>query len=54
MSINRWIGQKKTIHTIGYYLATKEKKIMPFAEAWMELEITIQSETRRKEEDKYI
>ena len=27
---------------------------MPFAEAWMELEIIIQSETRRKEEDKYI
>ena len=27
---------------------------MPFAEAWMELEIIVLSETSQKEEDKYI
>ena len=36
-----------------YYLAIKNKKIMPFAATWMELETLILSEGSQKEKDKY-
>ena len=36
-----------------YYSAMKKNKIMPFAATWMQLEILILSEARRKEKDKY-
>ena len=38
---------------MGYYSAIKKNKIMPFAETWMDLEITILSEVSQKEKDKY-
>ena len=41
------------IHTMGYYLAIKKNKIMPFAAPWMELETLILSEVSQKEKDKY-
>ena len=37
----------------GILLTHKKDKIMPFAAAWMELEILILSEVRQKEKDKY-
>ena len=38
---------------MGYYSATKNNKIMPFAATWMELETLILSEVSQKEKDKY-
>ena len=35
-------------HTMEYYSAIKKNKIMPFAATWMELEIIILSEVRKK------
>ena len=34
------------IYTMEYYSAIKKNKIMPFAAAWMDLEIIILSEVR--------
>ena len=36
-----------------YYSATKRKKIVPFAEMWMDLESVIHSEVRQKEKNKF-
>ena len=41
------------IYTIEYYSAIKKNEIMPFAATWMDLEITMLSEVRQKEKDKY-
>ena len=41
------------IYTMEYYSAIKKNEIMPFAAAWMELEIIILSEVSQKENDKY-
>ena len=41
------------IHTMEYYSAIKKNKIMPFAAAWMELEIVILSEVSQTEKDEY-
>ena len=40
-------------YTMDYYSVLKRNKIMPFAEAWMDLETVIQSEVSQKEENKY-
>ena len=42
-----------TIYTMEYYSAVKKNEIMPFAAAWMDLEIVILSEVSQPEEDKY-
>ena len=36
------------IYTMEYYPAIKRNKIMPFAATWMELEILILSEVRKR------
>ena len=36
------------IYTMEYYSATKKKKIMPFAETWVELETLILREVRKR------
>ena len=41
------------IYTMEYYSAIKKNEIMPFAATWMDLEITMLSEVRQKEKDKY-
>ena len=41
------------IYTMEYYSAKKKNEIMPFAATWMDLEITMLSEVRQKEKDKY-
>ena len=41
------------IYTVEYYSAIKKNKIMPFAAAWMDLEIIILSEVHQTEKDKY-
>ena len=43
------------IHTREYYSAKKKKnEMMPFATAWMQLEMIILSEVSLKEKDKYM
>ena len=39
------------IYTMEYYSAIKKNKIMPFAATWMELEILILSEVRKRKID---
>ena len=41
------------MYTMQYYSATKKNEIMPFAAAWMQLEIIILSEVSQTEKDKY-
>ena len=39
--------------TVEYFSAMKRAKITPFVATWMELEIIIQSEIRRRETNTY-
>ena len=41
------------IYTMEYYTAIKKKEILPFATAWIDLEIFILSEIRQSDKDKY-
>ena len=41
------------IYIYIYYSAIKKKEIMPFAAAWMDLEIIVLSEVNQSEKDKY-
>ena len=43
----------RDIYTMEYYLAVKEKKIFPFAAAWMDLENILLSEISQSEKDKH-
>ena len=52
-STDEWIKNMWYIHTMEYYSAIKKNEIMPFAAAWMDLEIIILSEISQKEKDKY-
>ena len=38
---------------MGYYLAIKKKKILPFAIAWVDLENIMLSKISQSEKDKY-
>ena len=51
-STEEWI-KMWYIYTMEYYLAIKKNEIMPFAAAWMDLEIIILSEVSQNEKDKY-
>ena len=50
-STDEWIRKIWYIYTLGYYLAIKKDKIMPFAAIWVELETPILSEVGQKETD---
>ena len=53
-SVDEWIKQLWGIYTMEYYLAVKkEKKILPFAIVWMDLENIMLSEISHSEKDKY-
>ena len=52
-STEEWIKKMWYIYTMEYYSVIKKNKIMPFAAAWMDLEIVILSEVSRTERDKY-
>ena len=51
-STEEWIKKMWYIHTMEYYSAIKKNEIMPFAAAWMDLEIIILSEVSQTEKDK--
>ena len=50
---DEWIKNMWYIHTMEYYTAIKNNKMMPFAATWMELETLKLSEVSQKEKDKY-
>ena len=52
-STEEWIKKMWYIFTMEYYSAIKRKKIVPFAEMWMDLDHVIQSEVSQKEKNKY-
>ena len=52
-SVDKWIKQLQDIYTMGYYLAVKKKKILPFVTAWMDLENIMLSEIGQSGKDKY-
>ena len=45
-----WIKKMRYMYTMENYSAIKKKEIMPFAAAWMGLEIIIISEVKSKKE----
>ena len=45
---DEWIKKMQYIYTMEYYSGIKKNKIMPFAITWMELEILILSEVKKR------
>ena len=52
-STEEWMKKIWYIYTMEYYSAIKKNEIIPFAAAWMDLEIVILSEVSQTEKDKY-
>ena len=52
-SVDEWVKQVWDIYTMEYYLAIKNKKILPFETVWMDLESIMLSEISQSEKDKY-
>ena len=48
-----WIKKIWYIYTMEYYSVIKSNKMMSFAEAWIDLETVILSETNQKNKNKY-
>ena len=47
-SADEWIRKMWSTYTMEYYSAMKKNKIMPFVATWMQLEILILSEVRKR------
>ena len=58
-SVDEWVKKLWYFHTVEYYWAVKKKKkkkkkeILPFATAWMDLEIVMLSEINQLVKDNY-
>ena len=39
--VNEWIKKLWYIYTMEYYTAERKKELLPFATAWMELELSL-------------
>ena len=51
--VNEWVQKLLYIYTMEYYTAEREKELLPFAIAWMELESIVLSEISQVAKDKY-
>ena len=50
----KWVKRvKRYMYTMEYYSTIKKNEIMPFAAAWMQLEMIRLSEISQKEKDKH-
>ena len=52
-SIDEWIEKLWYIYTMEYYTAGRQKELLPFVTAWMELESIMLSEISQALRDKY-
>ena len=52
-SVNEWIKKLWYIYTTEYYTAQRNKELLPFATAWMELESIMLSEIGQAVKEKY-
>ena len=52
-SVDEWVKKMWYIYTMEYYSAIKKKEILPFATAWLDLEIIMLREISQSEKDKY-
>ena len=52
-SANEWIPKQWYIYTVEFYAAERNKELIPFATAWMELESIMLSEISQAVRDKY-
>ena len=52
-SVNEWIKKLCYIYTIEFYATEKNKELLPFATAWVELESIMLSEISQVVKDKY-
>ena len=52
-SANEWIQKLWYIYTMEFYAAERKKELLPFATAWLELEIITLSEISQAVRDKY-
>ena len=52
-SVDEWIKKMRYISTMEYYMVMKKKELLPFATAWMDVEIMMLSEISPSEKDKY-
>ena len=53
-SINEWMKKLWYIYKMEYYAAERQKELLPFATAWIELESFMLSEISQVVKDKYI
>ena len=52
-STDEWIKKMRYRYAMEYYSAIKKNEIMPFAAAWMDLEIIMLSIVSQAEKEKY-
>ena len=52
-SVNEWIKILWYIYTMEYYTAERNRELLPFVTAWMEMESIILSEESQAVKDKY-
>ena len=52
-SVDEWVKKMWYTYTMEYYSAIKKKEILPFATAWLDLEIIMLREISQSEKDKY-
>ena len=50
-SVNQWLKELWYIYTMECYAAERKKELLPFATAWMELEIIMLSEISQAVKD---
>ena len=52
-SVNGWIKKLWYIYTMEYYAVERNKELLPFVTAWMELQSIVLSEISQTVRDKY-
>ena len=52
-SANEWIKKLWYIYTVKYYVAEREKELLPFTTAWMDLESIMLSKISQSEKGTY-